>query len=278
MKHIPKLSKNNLVKGLLKIYWKTHLLCEACQQGKYMKTSFKSKDKFSTSRPLELLHMDLFGQTRKLSLGGKKYDFVIVDDHSRYTWVYFLAHKQDSFKFFEIFCKRIQNEKGFCISSIKSDHETKFENAKFRSFCEKNGIFHNFSSLKIPQQNGVVERKNRTMQEMARTMLCENSLPKHFLVEAVNTTCYVQNRILIIPFIKKTPYELWEGRRPNISYFHPFGCECFILNTKDQLGMFDSKTDKGIFLGYSGTSKAYKILNSRTLVVEEFIHVKFYNI
>jgi len=110
---------------------------------------------------------------------------------------------------------------------------------------------------------------------MAKTMLCENLLPKHFWVEVVNTTCYVQNGILIKPLIKKNPYELWRGRRAKISYFHSFGCECFILNTRDQLAKFDSKVDKGIFLGYSNTSKAYRVFNLRTLVIEESIHVKF---
>ena len=105
---------------------------------------------------------------------------------------------------------------------MMGDHGTEFENVEFKSLCERNDIFYNYSLPSTPQQNGVVERKNRTMQEMARTMLCENSLPKHFLVEAVNTTCYVQNRIFIRPLIKKTPYELSRGRRPNISYFHPF--------------------------------------------------------
>ena len=94
--------------------------------------------------------MDLFGLTRTLSLGGKKYDFAIVDDYSRYTWVYFLAYKHESFKVFEIFCKRFQNEKGFRISCIKSDHGAEFENVEFRLFCEKNGIFHNFSSPRTP--------------------------------------------------------------------------------------------------------------------------------
>lgn len=103
----------------------------------------------------------------------------------------------------------------------------------------------------------------------------ENSLPKHFWAEAVNTACSVQNRVLIRPMIEKTPYELWRGRRPNIAYFHPFGCECYVLNTKDQFGKFDSKVDKGIFLGYFDTSKAYRVFNTRTLVVEESMHVKF---
>jgi len=112
-------------------------------------------------------------------LGGKKYGFVIVNDYSRYIWVYFLAHKHESFKVFEIFYKRLKMKKDFCISFIKSDHGTKFENAEFKSFCERNDIFHNFFSLRTPQQNWVV-KKNRTLQEMARTMLCKNPLLKYF--------------------------------------------------------------------------------------------------
>jgi len=108
---------------------------------------------------------------------------------------------------------------------------------------------------------------------MAITMLCENSHPKHLRAEAFNTICYVHNKILIRPLIKKTPYELWRGRRPDISYFHPFGCECFILNTKDQLAKFDSKVNKRIFLGFSDTSKTYRVFNIRNLV-EESIYVK----
>lgn len=97
---------------------------------------------------------------------------------------------------------------------------------------------------------------------MARTMLCEKSVLKHFWAKAVNTICYVQNRILIRPILEKTLYELWKGRRPNIKDFYLFGCECFLLNIRDQLRKFDSKTDKGIFLGYSDTVKAYRVFNS----------------
>ena len=110
---------------------------------------------------------------------------------------------------------------------------------------------------------------------MARTMLNENDLPKYFWAEAVNTSCYVLNRVLIRPNLNKTPYELWKGRKPNIGYFRVFGCKCFILNTKDNLGKFDSKSDISIFLGYSTTSKVYRVFNKRTLVVEESMHVSF---
>ena len=121
---------------------------------------------------------------------------------------------------------------------------------------------HNFSTPRIPQQNGVVERKNRTLHEMARTMLNENGLSKYFWAEAVNTACYVVNMTHIHCILKRTPYKLWKGRLPNISYFHAFGCKCFVHNNgKETLGKFDAKSDKGIFLCYSSISKAYIVFN-----------------
>ncbi|GMI67487.1 hypothetical protein HRI_000418000 [Hibiscus trionum] len=111
---------------------------------------------------------------------------------------------------------------------------------------------------------------------MARTMLCKNNLPKYFWAEATNTACYIINRVMIRPILKKTPYEILKSKKPNISYFHPFGCKCFVLNNgKENLGKFDAKSDEAIFLGYSLNSKAYRVFNKRTLVVEESIHVVF---
>ena len=124
--------------------------------------------------------MDLFGPISTSSLGGSKYAFVIVDDYSRYTWTYFLKHKNECFRYFTKFCKLVQNEKGFMISSIRSDHGGEFQNRDFQEFCKSNGYNHNFSTLRNPQQNRVVERKNRNLQEMTRTMLNEHSLPKYF--------------------------------------------------------------------------------------------------
>ena len=110
---------------------------------------------------------------------------------------------------------------------------------------------------------------------MARTMLIDNNLAKNFWAEVVHTACYIANCIYIRPILKKTPYELWTGRKPNISYFHTFGCKCFILNNgKDDLGKFDPKSDKAIFLGYSSSSKVYRVYNVRTSVVEESIHAE----
>ncbi|XP_072094203.1 uncharacterized protein [Arachis hypogaea] len=110
---------------------------------------------------------------------------------------------------------------------------------------------------------------------MARAMLCEYEIPKFLWAEAINTGCYVLNRTLIRKFLKKTPYELWKGHPPNLSYFHVFGCKCFILNIKENLGKFDPKTHEGIFLGYSTNSKAYRVYNKNSKTVEETMHVTF---
>ena len=125
----------------------------------------------------------------------------------------FLAHKDEAFNPFLKFYKKVSNQKGFSIIAIRSDHGTEFENQFFENFCTEHGIDHNFSAPRTPQQNGVVERKNRTLEEMARTMLCEGNLPKYFWAEAVNTACYILNRVLIRPILKKTPYELWNERK-----------------------------------------------------------------
>uniref|UniRef100_A0A3Q7XZQ9 Uncharacterized protein LOC113786557 n=1 Tax=Cicer arietinum TaxID=3827 RepID=A0A3Q7XZQ9_CICAR len=276
MDHLNKLVKHDLVVGLPKIKFIKDKLCDACQKGKQTKSSFKPKNVISTSRPLQLIHMDLFGPSRTKSLGGNSYGLVIVDDYSRFTWTLFLANKNEAFKAFKNYAKLVQNEQSAKIVSIRSDHGREFQNTSFEEFCEENGIFHNFSAPRTPQQNGVVERKNRSLIELARTMLSDSNLPKYFWADAVNTACYVSNRVIIRPILKKTPYELYKGRKPNISHFHIFGCKCFVLNNgKDNLGKFDEKADEGIFLGYSLSSKAFRVFNKRTLLVEESMHVTF---
>jgi len=120
-----------------------------------------------------------------------------------------------------------------------------------------------------------VERKYRSLEELARTLLNDSNLPKYSWADVVNT-CYVLNRVLIRPMLKKTPYELYKGRKPNISHFKVFGCKCFVLNNgKDNIGKFDAKADDGIFIGYSSHSHAYRIYNKRTMTVEESVHVVF---
>ncbi|GJQ96626.1 retrovirus-related pol polyprotein from transposon TNT 1-94 [Tanacetum coccineum] len=244
--------------------------------GKQAHASHKAKNVVSTTRCLELLHMDLFGPSAVRSYGGNRYTLVIVDDYSRYTWTRFLKDKTEAFDHFEIFSKKIQNQLGCTIVSIRTDHGREFDNeVQFGEFCNANGITHNFSAPRTPQSNGVVERKNRTLQEMSRTMLNEQSLPQKFWCNAVDTSTYILNRILIRAILGKTPYELLRGRKPILDYFRVFGSKCFILNTKDYLTKFDPKSYEGVFLGYSQNSKAYIILNKHTRKVKKSLNMTF---
>ena len=178
MKTLRKLAKNDLVIGLPKLSFDKDKICDTCQFGKQVRNSFKSKNFVSTSRPLELLHIDLFGPMDVLSMGGKSYGFVIVDDYSRFTWVYFLAHKDEALHTFIRHCKKVQNEKGLTLLSVRSDHGGEFENHGFETFCNEHGYDHNFFAPRTPQQNGVVERKNCTLKKWLEPcfviIICQN--------------------------------------------------------------------------------------------------------
>ena len=271
-----KLVSKDLVVGLPSIKYNDDKVCEACAKGKQVRSSLKSKKCVSTTRPLELLHIDLCGPMRIASRGGKRYVLVIVDDYSRFTWTMFLASKDETFENFIALLKKIEKRVGHSLVSLRSDHGTEFENASFTKFCNEHGVDQNFLAPRTPQQNGVVERKNRTLEDMTRTMLIASGLPKNFWAEALNTSCYIINRCMIRPILNKTPYELLKGRKPNIMHLRTFGCRCFVHNNgKNALGKFDPRSDETIFLGYSSHSKAYKVFNKRTLCVEESVHVFF---
>ncbi|GJY79891.1 retrovirus-related pol polyprotein from transposon TNT 1-94 [Tanacetum coccineum] len=230
----------------------------------------------STKRCLELLHMDLFGPSVIKSYGGNLYTLVVVDGYSRYTWTRFLKTKNEAFEKFEILSRKIQNQLGSSIIAIRTDHGREFYNeVQFGAYCDAQGITHNFSGLRTPQSNGVVERKNKTLQEMSRTMLNEQSIPQKFWCNVVDTSTYILNRILIRPILGKNPYEIFRGRKASLEYFKVFESKCFILNTKDYLTKFDLKSYEGVFLGYSQNSKAYVLLNKHTMKVEESLNVTF---
>ncbi|GJV97662.1 retrovirus-related pol polyprotein from transposon TNT 1-94 [Tanacetum coccineum] len=196
MRLIQSLASKELVRNLPKLRFDQHFY-DACKIGKQAHVSHKAKSIVSTTRCLELLHIDLFGPSAVRSYGGNRYTLVIVDDYSRYTWTRFLKNKTKAFDQFEIFSKKIQNQLGWTIVSIRTDHGREFDNeVQFREFCNANSITHNFSAPRTPQSNGVVERKNRTLQEMSRTMLNEQSLPQKFWCNAVDTSTYILNRIL----------------------------------------------------------------------------------
>ncbi|GJZ73005.1 retrovirus-related pol polyprotein from transposon TNT 1-94 [Tanacetum coccineum] len=230
-KTMNKLVKGNLVRGLpLKLFENDHT-CVACQKGKQHKASCKTKLVSSISHPLQMLHMDLFGPTFVRSINHKIYCLVVTDDYSRFSWVFFLATKDETSGILKTFITGIENQINHKVKIIRCDNGTEFKNNDLNQFCGMKGIKREFSVARTPQQNGVAERKNR---------------------------------VLVTKPHNKTPYELLLGRPPSISFMRPFGCPMTILiNTLDPLGKFDGKADEGFLVGYSINSKAFRVFSSR---------------
>jgi hypothetical protein len=171
--------------------------------------------------------------------------------------------------------RRAQNEFRVRIKKIRSDNGTEFKNSQIEGFLEEEGIKHEFSSPYTPQQNGVVERKNRTLLDMARTMLDEYKTPDWFLAEAINIACYSINRLYLHRILKKTSYEFLTGKQPNVSYFIVFGSKCFILIKRGRNSKFAPKAVEGFFLGYDSNTRAYRVFNKSTRLVEVSCDIVF---
>ncbi|GJZ74972.1 putative ribonuclease H-like domain-containing protein [Tanacetum coccineum] len=275
-KNMNKLVKGNLVRGLPPKLFKNDHTCVACCKGKQHKASYKVITAVSSiSEPLQLLHMDLFGPTSIRSIDHKYYCLVITDDYSRFCWVFFLEHKDETYPILKDFLNLVENQLNKKVKAIRCDNGTEFKNAQIIELCGSKGIKRDYSNARTPQQNGVAERKNRTLIEAARTMLADSKLPTMFWTEAVRTACYVLNRVLVTSPHNKTPYALLTGNIPSVSHFKPFGCHVTILNTSDHLGKFDGKADEGYIVGYSASNKAYRVYNVPTKRVEETMNLRY---
>ncbi|GJZ31837.1 retrovirus-related pol polyprotein from transposon TNT 1-94, partial [Tanacetum coccineum] len=210
-------------------------LCLACQLGKSKKYSHKPKSKNTNMEVLHTLHMDLCGPMRVQSINGKKYILVIVDDYSRFTWVKFLRSKDETPEFVINFLKQIQVGLNKTVRYIRTDNGTEFVNQVMSKYYEGVGIFHQKSVPRTPQQNGVVERRNRTLVEAARTMLIFSKAPMFLWAEVVATACYTQNRSLIHTRHNKTPYELVHDKKPDLTFLRVFGALCYPTNDSEDL-------------------------------------------
>ncbi|KAJ9557314.1 hypothetical protein OSB04_011928 [Centaurea solstitialis] len=267
-KGLNKLVIGNLAIGIPDLRFQQEHLCAACQLGEMKRVSHKSKLEHGTEKPLQLIHMDLCGPMRIQSINGKKYVLVMVDDYSRYTWVKFLRSKDEAPEIIISVLKEVQVNLQSQAQKIRSDHGTEFKNKVL-------GIKHTFAAVRTPQQNGVVERRNRTLVEAARTMLAYSKLPMFLWAEAVDTACYTQNRSIVNNRFGKTPYELINNQIPNIAHFRVFGCRCFVMNDREDRDKLQAKSDEAIFIGYSKNSIAYRVYNKRTKMVIESMNVKF---
>ncbi|GJU92695.1 retrovirus-related pol polyprotein from transposon TNT 1-94 [Tanacetum coccineum] len=256
---------NHLNFGTIKI-----LLEKICK-----KFSHRPKSENTNMEVLHTLHMDLCGPMRVQSIKGKKYILVIVDDYSRFTWVKFLRSKDETPEFVTNFLKQIQVGLNKTVRFIRTDNGTEFVNQVMSEYYEGVGIFHQKFVPRTPQQNGVVERRNRTLVEAARTMMIFSKAPMFLWAEAIATACYTQNRSLIHTRHNKTPYELVHDKKPDLTFFRVFGALCYPTNDSEDLGKFQAKADIGIFVGYAPSRKGYRIYNKRTRRLMETIHVTF---
>ncbi|GJY33083.1 retrovirus-related pol polyprotein from transposon TNT 1-94 [Tanacetum coccineum] len=191
------------------------------------------------------------------------------------TWVIFLMTKDKAPKAIIKRIKNIQVRLNATVRNVRTDNGTEFVNQILHEFYENVGISHQTSVAHTPQQNGVVKRQNQTLKEVARTMLIFAKAPLFLWAEAINTACYTQNHSSIRLRYNKTPYELMQDKKPDLSFFHVFGALCYPTNDNDDLGKLDAKADIGIFVGYAPAKKAFKIYNKRTQKIIETIHVTF---
>nr|GEW72916.1 retrovirus-related Pol polyprotein from transposon TNT 1-94 [Tanacetum cinerariifolium] len=243
------LARNDLVAGLPKFKYHKEHLCPSCEQGKSKRASHPPKLVPNSRQRLYFLHMDLCGPMRIASINGKQYVLVIVDDYSRYTWS--------------------------SVIIIRTDNGLKFKNQMLKEYFNTVGISHQMSSVRTPQQNRVVERQNRTLVEAARTMLIFSHAPLFLWVEAIATVCFTQNRSIIHRRFNKTPYELINGEKPDISFLHVFGALCYPKNDREDIRELGAKGDVGFFIGYSADSCAYRIYNRKTKKIIKTMNVSF---
>nr|GEX35657.1 hypothetical protein [Tanacetum cinerariifolium] len=267
--------RQGLVRGLPKLKFKKDHLYSACAMGKSKKKSHKPKSEYTNQEKLYLLHMDLCGPMCVENVNGKKYILVIIDDYSRFTWVKCLRSNDEDPEFIIKFLNMIQVRLKVPVRHIRTDNGTKFVNQTLREYYEQVGISHETSVARSPQQNGVVERRNRTLAEATRTMLIYAQAPLFLWAEAVATACYTQNRSIIRLHHGKTAYDLLNEKLHDLSFLYVFGALCYLTNDIVNLGKLQPKADIGIFIGYAPTKKAFWIYNQRTRQIVKTIHVDF---
>ncbi|GJX51250.1 retrovirus-related pol polyprotein from transposon TNT 1-94 [Tanacetum coccineum] len=252
------LSKKCIVNGLPKLKFVKDHLCSSCELGKAKRNTFHKKTTPSSKRWLQLLHMDLCGLMRVESINGKKYVLVIVDDYSGYTWTHFLRSKDETPRVLIDFPTLVQRGLHAQVTTVRTDKGMNFLNKTLHAYFAKVGIRHETSTARTPEQNGVVERRNRILVEAARTMLSAARVPFFFWAKAIATTCFTQNRSLVIPRHEKTPYHIINAQKPSVMFFQIFGSLCYIVRDGENLDKRKEKSDACIFVGYSTKSKAYR--------------------
>ncbi|CAL9022992.1 unnamed protein product, partial [Prunus brigantina] len=248
-------------------------VCEGCVSGKHHREKFDKEGAWRASCPLELVHTDLCGPMQNESIGGNRYFITFIDDFSRMCWVYFLRNKSDTFNVFKKFKAFVELQSGFSLKKLRSDRGGEYTSHEFQEFCASMGMERQLTIAHSPQQNGVAERRNRTICEMARSMMTEKGIPVIFWAEAVSTAVYLQNRCFTTSVSSKTPFEAFTGRKPGIKHLKVFGCICYTHVPSSLRQKFDDKSRKGVFMGYGSCEKGYRVydLQSKKIVLSRSV-------
>ena len=257
--------------------------CEACVMGKQTRTPLPAAAQTRATRPLELVHVDLWGPARIQSLGGPTYFILIVDDYSRYTWIKLLNLKSealDAFKEYVAWAENFHQAQGYRVSRLRSDNGGEFTSKKFNSYLQERGIQRELTAAYTPQQNGVTERKNRTIVESGLSMLYSAALPPRLWGAAMTTAVYLRNRSPTRALRLKTPFEAWTGKKPTIAHLRRFGCVAYAQLSPATRTKLENKSLRCIFVGYDFQSKTYllyrpgfgKLLRSRSVIFDETVN------
>ncbi|KAH9291809.1 hypothetical protein KI387_043002 [Taxus chinensis] len=249
-------------------------VCKGCVLGKFAKASFPRSDNRSKG-VLDLVHSDVCGPMSTKSLRGYVYYVTFIDDFSRKTWIYFLKTKDEVFSHFQEFKALVENSTGRKIKVLRSDNGGEYKGNDFQDLCTREGIKREWTVPYNPQQNGVAERKNHSISEAARAMLHDQDMPRYLWAEACSTTVYIQNRVPHKVLGKMTPEEAFTGKKPDVGHFRIFGSLAYCHIPEDTRTKLDQTAEKGYLVGYSETSKAYRIFipGTRRIIVRR--DVKF---
>ncbi|KAM1556843.1 hypothetical protein PS2_040150 [Malus domestica] len=270
------LQQKRMVEGMPQ-FTASQRVCEDCLVGRQHRDPFPRESTWRASEVLQLVHADICGPINPMSNSKKRYLITFIDDFSRKTWVYFLVEKSEAFGTFKSYKARVEKETGTPIRSLRTDRGGEFTSHEFTSFCQENGVHRQLTAAYTPQQNGVAERKNRTIMNMVRSMLSAKQVPKTFWPEGVNWAVHVLNRCPTLSVKNKTPEEAWNGHKPSVDHFRIFGCIAHAHVPDNKRVKLDDRSLKCILIGVSEESKAYrlfdlvsqKIIISRDVVFEE---------
>lgn len=260
LKHM---ARNNLVQGMQIGDAEKLSPCEICLSEKQTRKSFPKSSGERTKDVLEIVHSDVCGPMRTASHSGARYFVTFTDDYSRYCEIFVLKQKSDVLESFKKFKNAAETYTGKKIKALQSDNGREYCNREFDKYLQECGIRRRLSAPHTPQQNGVSERKNRTLLEMARCMMKQAGVPPSFWAEAINTACYIRNRCPTKTLNGDIPCKIWFGRTPTVKHIRVFGSRAYVLMKGNSKGKFDSKSEECVLVGYSSEAKAYRLWSPR---------------